>query len=112
MTFRQDCGMDLAEPARAAFLGSQGWLGEKPTVQERPSHVGPWFTRRPLGRRLLTSVCASMGPSAGRVYGCGAGSPGITRATSHGNGHVSTKLRTIATSIAYPPPRTPLPQTL
>src|SRR5438094_1793928 len=37
----------------------------KPTVQERPSHVGPWFTRRPLGRRFLTSVCASKGPSAG-----------------------------------------------
>src|SRR2546429_9038021 len=41
--------MDLTEP----FLGSQGWLSGKPTVQERPSHVGPWFTRRPLGRRFL-----------------------------------------------------------
>src|SRR2546429_9604672 len=47
--FPPDCGMDLTEP----FLGSQGWLSGKPTVQERPSHVGPWFTRRPLGRRFL-----------------------------------------------------------
>src|SRR4030081_3950481 len=59
LTFRQIAGWTSPSLPERQFHGSQGLLRKKPTVQEHPSHVGPWFTRRPLGRRFLFAVCAS-----------------------------------------------------